>query len=234
MDFGTITLNKKSDNSDKSYSFERFSSANNMADSQQAISQLQAQLNDLQTVMRQQNDMIANLSAAARAQALANTNPPSTNHLADKVMEQFVKLPVKFYNEVNPRKPQLSFDGSNYSEWENAVNRTLQHAFVRDCSFLNDKQDNFQKLDSLQNKAVAVLMRGTLDNALLLIVESNETTLSRELFELLRSKCKRSGRRHKVILTEKILKFASEKSPASESWLARFCSIMLDIERAKC
>ncbi|PLW27500.1 hypothetical protein PCANC_09515 [Puccinia coronata f. sp. avenae] len=76
-------------------------------------------------------------------------------------------------------------------------------------------------------------MRSTLDKALLSIVESNEISSSKELFELLQSKCKRSGRRHKVILTKKILKFASKKAPASESWLARFCAIMLDIERAK-
>ncbi|PLW27504.1 hypothetical protein PCANC_09514 [Puccinia coronata f. sp. avenae] len=137
-----------------------------MANSQQQIVQLQAQLNDLQTVMQQQNNMIANLSAAARAQTLANSNQPkrtiSTNHLADKVMEQFVKSPIKFFNKVNPCHPKLSFDGSNYSEWENAVDWTLQHAFVRDTSFLNDKQDNFQKLDSLQNKSVAMLMRVSL------------------------------------------------------------------------
>ncbi|PLW35803.1 hypothetical protein PCASD_15704 [Puccinia coronata f. sp. avenae] len=187
--------------------------------------------------MRQQNDMIANLSAAARAQALANANNAkrtiSTNHLTDKVMEQFVKSPVKFFKEVNPRKPQLSFDGSNYSEWENAIDRTLQHAFIRNSSFVNDEHDQFHTLDSLQNKAVAMLMRSTLDDALLSIVESVEITSSKQLFELLRSKCKRSGRRHKVILTKKILKFASEKSPASESWLARFCAIMSDIKRAK-
>jgi hypothetical protein len=76
-------------------------------------------------------------------------------------------------------------------------------------------------------------MRGTLDKALLSIVESNEITVSKDLFELLRSKCKMSGRRHKIILVEKILRFAAKKSPASESWLARFCAIMSDVERAK-
>ncbi|PLW18521.1 hypothetical protein PCASD_23785, partial [Puccinia coronata f. sp. avenae] len=237
MDFGAFTRNKRSDDSNESNSQERNHIPNDMADNQQAISQLQAQLNDLQTVMRQQNNMIANLSAAARAQALANANNAertiSTNHLADKVMEQFVKSPVKFFKEVNPRKPQLSFNGSNYSEWENAIDRTLQHAFIRDSSFVNDEHNQFHTLDSLQNKAVAMLMRSTLNNALLSIVESVEITLSKQLFELLQSKCKRSGRRHKVILTEKILKFASEKSPPSKSWLARFCAIMSDIERAK-
>ncbi|PLW52385.1 hypothetical protein PCASD_00190 [Puccinia coronata f. sp. avenae] len=189
MRFGVKnTPNERSADSNDSGSFERFQPATEMADD--SVNHLQSQLNDLQTVMRQQNDMIASLQAAARAQALANTNP------------------------------KLSFDGSNYTEWENAIDRTLQHVFVRDQTFLNDKQDNFHKLDSLQNKAVAVLMRGTLDDALLLIVESNEITASKDLFELLRSKCKMLGRHHKIILVKKILRFAAEKSPASESWLA--------------
>ncbi|PLW28898.1 hypothetical protein PCASD_15793 [Puccinia coronata f. sp. avenae] len=225
--------NERSADSDDSGSFERFQPATEMADD--SVNHPQSQLNDLQTVMRQQNDMIVSLQAAARAQALANTNPNTyhSNSLADKMMKQFVKSPVKLFKEVNPRNPKLSFNGSNYTEWENAIDRTLQHVFVRDQTFLNDEQDNFHKLDSLQNKAVAVLMRGTLDDALLSIVESNEITASKDLFKLLRSKCKMSGRRHKIILVEKILRFAAEKSPASESWLARFCAIISDVEQAK-
>jgi hypothetical protein len=48
--------------------------------------------------------MIATLQAATRAQALANTNPHTyhSNSLADEMMKQFVKSPVKFFKEVNP------------------------------------------------------------------------------------------------------------------------------------
>jgi hypothetical protein len=74
IDFGAITLNKRSEYSNKSSPSKRFYQPNNMVNSQQQIAQLQSQLNDLQTVMRQKNDMIANLSAAVRAQALAKTN----------------------------------------------------------------------------------------------------------------------------------------------------------------
>jgi hypothetical protein len=194
-----------------------------MADGQDSVNRLQAQLNDLQTVMCQQNEMIANLQAAARAQALANTNTQTyhSNSLTDEMLKQFVKSPVKFFKEVNPRNPKLSFDGSNYTKWENAIDRTLQRVFVSNQSFLNNAQDNFHLLDSLQNKAVAVLMRSTLvDDALLSIVESNEITASKDLFGLLRSSCKMSGRHHKIILIKKILRFAAKKSPASKSWLA--------------
>ncbi|KNZ53366.1 hypothetical protein VP01_3263g2 [Puccinia sorghi] len=85
-----------------------------------------------------------------------------------------------------------SFGGSNYLEWETAINRALQHAFVLKKSFLNDKNDRFLGLDLLENKAVAALLRSTLNDALLAIVESQELSLSKELFVALRSKCQRS------------------------------------------
>ncbi|PLW23197.1 hypothetical protein PCASD_14825 [Puccinia coronata f. sp. avenae] len=236
MKFGVDnTLKERSADSNNSNSPKRLQPTSNMADGQDSVNRLQAQLNDLQTVRRQQNEMIANLQAAARAQALANTNPQTyhSNSLTNEMLKKFVKSPVKFFKEVNPQNPKLSFDGSNYTKWENAIDRTLQHVFVRNQSFLNKAQDNYHLLDSLQNKAVAVLMRGTLDNALLPIVESNEIIASKDLFGLLRSSCKMSGQRHKIILIEKILRFAAKKSPASESWLAQFCAIMSDVKQAK-
>ena len=136
------------------------------------------------------------------------------------MMKKFVKSPVKFFKEVNPQNPKLSFNGSNYTKWENSINRTLKHVFFRNQSFLNNKHNNFHMLNSLQNKAIVVLMCGTLDNTFLLIGDSNEITVSKGLFELLQSKCKMTGQRHKIILVKKILRFAAKKSLASKSWLA--------------
>ncbi|KNZ51724.1 hypothetical protein VP01_3845g1 [Puccinia sorghi] len=149
----------------------------------------------MQNILQHQNDVIANLTAQRSNYPIHSSNP-----FANDIKRQFLKSPLKFYKEVNPRKPILSFDGSNYVEWETAIDRTLQHAFVLEKTFLNDEQDRFLGLDLLENKAVAALMR---------------------------------SRRHKIILVEKMLRFALDNLPASESWLARFCSIMSDVERAK-
>jgi hypothetical protein len=153
---------------------------------------LQSQFQEMQNVLRQQAEIISGLTAAACDNQQHQHTPPN-NSLATEVLKQFVKSPIKFYKEVNPRSLTLSFDGSDYSEWETSIDRALQHAFVRDKSFLNDTQDNFQLLDLIENKTVTMLMRSTLDNALLSIVESHEISLSKELFELLKSKCQRSG-----------------------------------------
>jgi hypothetical protein len=176
--------------------------------------------------MRQQQEIISGLTRN-------NHHHPPPNSIANDVLKQFVKSPSKFFAEVNPRKPCLAFDGSNYTKWETAIEHALQHAFNRNKSFLNNEVDNFALLDSIQNTAVSMLMRSTLDEALLLIVELHELSSLKALFELLQSKCKRSGRRHKIILIEKVLKFASKNSPASKSWLARFCAIISDVKRVK-
>lgn len=182
-----------STDSDDSYNPERFQQEQKMDNPDQLVA-LQNQLQEMQNVMRQQQEIISGLTKAAQAhqQGAPHQNiPPNT--LANEVLKQFIKSPAKFFAKVNPRKPRLSFDGSNYAEWETAIDRALQHAFVRDKTFLNDDNDNFALLDSLQNKAVAMLMRSTLDDALLSIVESHELSSSKELFDLLKTNCKRSG-----------------------------------------
>ncbi|KNZ47228.1 hypothetical protein VP01_6589g1 [Puccinia sorghi] len=135
--------------------------------------------------------------------------------------------------KVIPQNPNLSCDGSNYTQCEKAIVRALQHAFVMEKLFIKNEQDNFLSLDLLHNKAITGLMCSKMENALLSIVESDGRTLSKVLFDLLKSKHQCSGLRHKIILVEKILIFAVENLPASESWLAQFCTIMTDLEQAK-
>jgi hypothetical protein len=226
MNFAEATSPKDNTaDSDKSATSERFTPERSTS-ARMDLATVQQQLAEMQIVMRQQQEIISGLTRN-------NHQHPPPNSIANDVLRQFVKSPSKFFAEVNPRKPCLAFDGSNYTEWETAIDCALQHAFDRNKSFLNNEVDNFALLDSIQNTAVSMLMRSTLDEALLSIVESHELSSSKALFELLKSKCKRSGRRHKIILIEKVLKFASENSPASESWLARFCAIISNVERAK-
>jgi hypothetical protein len=106
--------------------------------------------------------------------------------------------------------------------------------FVQDSQFIKeDKYKNFDELSVIEDKKVAELMRNTLHKDLLTIVKSEGLVSAKDIFKSLREKWKRSGRHHKVILINRIIKFAGERLPASESWLARFCTIMTDVEQAK-
>ncbi|PLW06702.1 hypothetical protein PCANC_28132, partial [Puccinia coronata f. sp. avenae] len=69
-------------------------------------------------------------------------------------------------NDKNPKKTNLAFDGSNFSDWEKAINRTLVNAFNRDSLFIRNL-DNFNKLNRPKNQAVASLICNLLKPALL-------------------------------------------------------------------
>ncbi|KAA1134209.1 Dcp1p-Dcp2p decapping enzyme complex alpha subunit [Puccinia graminis f. sp. tritici] len=202
----------------------------NLPNDQNPILSLQNQLSEMkagfEAIVQQQNQTIANLANLATSCLQPQEAQPSS--YKDLMLRQFIKDPVQTHNRTNPQQPILAFDGSNYIEWEKAIDRTLQHAFVRESPFIN-----FEALGVVENKKVAELMRNTLHTSLLTIVESEGLSSSKEMFKAIREKCKKSGRRHKVILVNRIIKFATERSPASKSWLARFCTIMTDIERAK-
>jgi hypothetical protein len=199
---------------------------------QNSIISLQNQLSEMkagfEAIVQQQNQTITNLATLATSRLQPPESQPTSHK--DLMLRQFIKDPVQTHNRTNPQQPILAFDGSNYIEWEKAIDWTLQHAFARDSPFITeDNYDNFDALGLIENKKVAELMRNTLHTSLLTIVESEGLSSSKELFKVLREKCKKSGRRHKVILVNQIIKFASERSPASKSWLAPFCTIMTDI-----
>jgi hypothetical protein len=142
MNFAEATLPKDNTaDSDKCAYSERFQPERTMDQNPDQVSALQAQLNEMQVVMRQQAEIILGHTAAKRNRHASQHQGPNT--MSSKVLKQFIKSPSKFYIEVNPQKPRLLFDRSNYTKWETAIDRALQHAFVQDQSFLNNKQDNF-------------------------------------------------------------------------------------------
>jgi hypothetical protein len=160
--------------------YERFHPAIDQMDQNQTIQALQAQLAEIQRNLAAQNEIVANLTANHHH----HPHPNQQDSMADYLMKQFIKSPATVFNEVNPRKPTLAFDGSNWTEWEAALNRTLQNAFLSDKSFIGE-DDLFSVMNRVQNQAVTALMRNTLDSALLSIVESSEVHSSKELFDLL-------------------------------------------------
>jgi hypothetical protein len=202
---------------------------------------LAAQMEEMQRQfseqLRNQNELIQNQS-----QELSNLHTHTANHPhnpnhpvqlsnAENVLKQFIKLPIKMFNDENPKKPNLAFNGSNISDWGKAIYCTLVNAFDREGLFIKNL-DNFSKLNRPKNQAVASLIRNLLDPALLTIVESGANNKPRDLFVLLRKKCKCSGRCHKLMAIEKLLLLASKRPPASKSWLASWCNLKADLDCA--
>ncbi|KNZ58144.1 hypothetical protein VP01_1991g1 [Puccinia sorghi] len=188
---------------------------------------LQEMKNQFSEQLRLQNEQLQSqnaelISLRSRANNTTFTSTPRSH--AENIMKQFIKSPIGMFHDENPKKPVLAFDGSNYSEWEMAIDRTITHAFDRDSSFI-DNLLNFDTLSRQEDRAVASLLRNSLDPALLTIVETGKNISAKKLFETLGEKCKRSGRRHKLIAIEKMLRLAHDRPVASESWLATWCTL---------
>ncbi|KNZ55539.1 hypothetical protein VP01_2654g4 [Puccinia sorghi] len=138
------------------------------------------------------------------------TLEPSPQQHQRLLMKQFIKCPVAFYCNVNPRKTLLSFDGSNYGDLETVIDRKIRHAFLMENSFL--KNLFLKSLNIAHNKAWNPM---------------------KSLLLMSCSTCYATNARDPVILINRLLKFATEQLLASEAWLAWFCAAWSDIKQAK-
>ncbi|PLW39043.1 hypothetical protein PCANC_22575 [Puccinia coronata f. sp. avenae] len=113
-------------------------------DQNQTIQALQAQLAEIQQNLATQNKIVAALSSNQHHQP--HPHPTQQDSMAYYLMKKFIKSPATFFNKVNPCKPILAFDGSNWTKWEAALNHTLQHAFLSDKLFIG-KYDLFSVMN---------------------------------------------------------------------------------------
>ncbi|PLW50687.1 hypothetical protein PCASD_00710 [Puccinia coronata f. sp. avenae] len=148
------------------------------------------------------------------------------------VVKSFLKSPVTLHHEHNPQKVKLMFDGSNFQRWEREVNRTLSYVFDSEAKFTDNKA-NFITRGKREKGAIAVLLRGTIDESLLSIVEGTAGECPSEIFKLLKSKCSRSNRRHKISLIDQLSHLIADKSPGNELTLGKWSKVMAELSQLK-
>ncbi|KAA1063892.1 Dcp1p-Dcp2p decapping enzyme complex alpha subunit [Puccinia graminis f. sp. tritici] len=145
------------------------------------------------------------------------------------VIQNFNKDPIGIHYAANPAKTKLACDGFNFKIWEKELNCTLRQIFqVKDFSIL---QSNFtaQLLD--EQDSIARLIRSTINEDLLGIVDSTDNEDPWSIFELLKAKCSRSDCRHKLSLVEQIIALATDKTPGSKVNLAKWSCVMAEIKQ---
>jgi hypothetical protein len=120
----------------------------------------------MQEQLAQMQQMFTQFTHNASQQSNTNTRPDFD------IIKTFLKLPTSFHTEHNPQKVKLLFDGSNYQHWEREVNRTLSYVFDTETKFVENKA-NFITQGKREKGAIAVLLRGTVDESLLSIVQEN-------------------------------------------------------------
>lgn len=178
-------------------------------------------------------EVINNLQA--RVEQSERVQPPHFPHNdamsgANLVTKKFFEDPVAVHNTMNPKKVTLSFDGSNYSQWEAAVDRTLRRALRRDNSFLNDPTA-FNHLSRDHQESITILIRNTIDNTLLSIVEGSGTKDAQSLLELLKKKCSKTNWRYKLAIIDRFINAINDKSGVDDLWVSGWHKIIANLKR---
>ncbi|OAV99926.1 hypothetical protein PTTG_25112 [Puccinia triticina 1-1 BBBD Race 1] len=150
----------------------------------------------------------------------------------EKIMENFISNPLQVHNQLNPRKPILVYEGTNFPAWEAALDRTIRHVLVRELPF-TDKVDNFDSLAVDEASTVVCLIRNTVVDALGDILDAAKLAAPKAIFELLKSKCSRSDRRRKVELLNELVTLMNDPAPAMEATLLVWAKLKSELSQLK-
>ncbi|KAA1103335.1 Dcp1p-Dcp2p decapping enzyme complex alpha subunit [Puccinia graminis f. sp. tritici] len=139
--------------------------------------------------------------------------------------------PIGIHYAANPAKTKLECDGFNYKIWEKELNRTLRQIFqIKDFSSL---ESNFTDRLLDEQDSISRLIRSTINEDLLGIVDSTDNEDPWSILELLKAKCSRSDRQHKISLVEQIIALVTDKTPGSEVSLAKWSCVMAKVKQFK-
>ncbi|OAV96803.1 hypothetical protein PTTG_10663, partial [Puccinia triticina 1-1 BBBD Race 1] len=150
----------------------------------------------------------------------------------EMIMENFVKDPLKVHNQLNPRKPILVYEGTNFPVWEAALDRTILHVLVQQEAFTN-KPENFNALTVDKASTITSLIRNTIVNTLGDIVDLSKLSNPKEVFELLKSKCSRSDRRRKIKLLGEVISLVKDPASATDATLLVWARLKSELAQLK-
>ncbi|OAV88398.1 hypothetical protein PTTG_06057 [Puccinia triticina 1-1 BBBD Race 1] len=159
----------------------------------------------------------------------SNTNSTNTDH-PNAIVHQFLTCPLAVHDQVNPRKPILAFDGSNYSVWQAAIDRTLRHVSGKEGPFVS-KPANWTTLPGDQSRSIEIVIRNTIDPNLLDIIDSRKIQSPQELCELLTQKCQPMDRRRKLNFVENFVALMKRKTSVSEQWIVDWHKIYSELNQ---
>jgi hypothetical protein len=109
----------------------------------------------------------------------------------------------------------------------------LSYVFNTEVKF-NNNNTNFVTQGKQEKAEIACLLRGTIDESLLSIFKgtAGECPL-KEIYTLLKSKCSRSDRQHKILLIGHISSLIANKLPGNKLTLAKWSKVMSKISQLK-
>ncbi|KAA1133913.1 Dcp1p-Dcp2p decapping enzyme complex alpha subunit [Puccinia graminis f. sp. tritici] len=188
---------------------------------------------DMRTEIAKLRLNVESLRQTPVAAPVPPTPPQTTDQsLKDILLRNFVRSPLSAHKEINPRKPILDYDGVQFQVWHDALDRTLMHFFMKDKSFLEEPA-NFDGLLLTENSLIASVIRNTIEDQLVGIVEGSKLKAPLELYNLLKNNCSKSDRRHKIELVDKLMALVTDPSPSDGFTLSKWATVIAELDQLK-
>lgn len=89
----------------------------------------------------------------------------------------------------------------------------------------------FNHLGRDHKELITILVRNTIDDTLLSIVEGSGTEDAQPLIELLKKKCSTTNRRYKLAIIDRFMTAMNDKSGSDNVWIANWHRIIADLKR---
>ncbi|OAV88227.1 hypothetical protein PTTG_04867, partial [Puccinia triticina 1-1 BBBD Race 1] len=188
-----------------------------------------AQARQLFNDLRQEIADLRNAQLQAQVPAIAPYRPWTRQ---EKIMESFISNPLQVHNQLNPQKPVLVYEGTNFPAWEAALDQTIRHVLVRKLPF-TDQPANFDTLTVDESSTVVCLMRNTVVDSLGDILDSAKLTAPKAVFKLLKTKCSRSDRRQKIELLNELVTLINNPAPATNATTSVWAKLKLELLQLK-
>jgi hypothetical protein len=185
-------------------------------------------------LQRQMQEMIAEIKniKANPPQPPVFAQPNNPNSRKEIILRNFLKSSVSLHVEVNPDKPVLAYDGSNYQLWEDALDGTLQHAFSITESVIK-KTDDFKNITAEENNAITTLIKNTIVKPLRDNIISVGKKNANKIFTILKTKCQWSDRRHKIDLMSKLIELVNDSTASNEFTILKWANLVSELTQSK-
>ncbi|PLW08123.1 hypothetical protein PCANC_27638 [Puccinia coronata f. sp. avenae] len=179
------------------------------------VKQVGRRINGLEGQMRNVLDAMTAISASVDC----------LNNCAPETTRQGTPFSTSAKPELRRRHPE--FNGENFTAWQRQLNTTLEFVFHKD-DFLN--KNGWVLLNPNHKPSVTILLRSSINKILSTTVVGGKSP--REIFKLIRDRCKRCDRQHKLNIINRLGDFlTAERQPSNALFLQRFQEFFVEIQQ---
>ncbi|POW13152.1 hypothetical protein PSTT_03893, partial [Puccinia striiformis] len=151
--------------------------------------------------------------------------PPSAK--TDESMKHFMKDPMALHRSIHTSVELLKYSGENFIAWQQQLDTTLDFVFLTDRF---TEKERWSKLSAEHEPSVTLLMRGSVEPLLYKTVRT--TRKPADIYQTLKTRCKRSDRQRKIGIVNKLKDFyAYEQQDSNAELIAQFQDFFLEVSQ---